>query len=162
MRDDAIAGIDEVDHIEQRLDRIDIDAADHGRFSSVDFGDDHAVDLRPRASIAIGKRAANSANAAVERKFAHKEAVGNLFLVQAAVGADDAQRHGQVKSRTFLVDVGGGEINGDVRGRNVVAAVLQRRAHPVAAFADSGIGQANGVKVVLIALDAGDSRLPPQ
>jgi len=36
-----------------------------------------------------------------------------------------------------------------------VAAVLQRGAYAVAALAHSGIGQANGVKVILVGLDAG-------
>ena len=39
--------------------------------------------------------------------------------------------------------------------RDVVAAVLQRGADAVAALADCGIGQADGVKVVLVGLDAG-------
>jgi len=46
-------------------------------------------------------------------------------------------------------------MDGDVRGRDVVAAVLERGADAVAAFADSCVGQADGVKVVLVALDAG-------
>ncbi len=102
-----------------------------------------------------GKSAADAANAAVEREFADEEAVGHFFLGEAAVGSDDAEGHGQIESGAFFLDVGGGEVDGDVGGRNVVAAVLERGADAVAAFADGGVGQADGVEVVLIALDAG-------
>jgi hypothetical protein len=46
-----------------------------------------------------------------------------------------------------------------VGGMDVVAAVLRRGAHPVAAFAHRRIGQADGVKIILIGLDAGDVNL---
>jgi hypothetical protein len=39
--------------------------------------------------------------------------------------------------------------------RDVVTAILQRGANAVAALAYGGIGQADGVEVALIALDAG-------
>jgi hypothetical protein len=42
-----------------------------------------------------------------------------------------------------------------VRRRDVVAAILQRGAHPVAAFAHSGVGQTHGVEVVLVGFDPG-------
>ncbi len=45
-------------------------------------------------------------------------------------------------------------VDSDVRGRDVVAAILQRGADAVAALTDGGVGQAHGVEVVLIALDA--------
>ena len=40
-------------------------------------------------------------------------------------------------------------------GRNVVAAIFQRSAHPVAALAHGCVGQADGMEVILIGLDAG-------
>ena len=99
--------------------------------------------------------ATHAAHAAVEREFSDEQAVRHFLLGEAAVGSDDAEGHGQVESGAFLLDVGGGEIDGDVRGRDVVAAVLQRGADAVAALAHGGVGQADRVEVVLIALDAG-------
>ena len=46
------------------------------------------------------------------------------------------------------------QIDGNMGGRNIVRAVLQRRANPVAAFAAHG--QAHSVKVVFLHFDAGD------
>ncbi len=148
---DAVARVHEVDHVEQRPHGVDVHAADHGGFSGIGFGDDHARNLASAGLNGDGQRAANAAHAAIERKFSDEQTVGDLLLGQPAVGADDAQRHGQVEARTFLLDVGGSEIDCDVGRRNVVAAILQRRAHAVAALADRGIGQADGVEVVLIA-----------
>ncbi len=70
--------------------------------------------------------------------------------------AEDAERHGQVEAGPLLANVGRRQVDGDLGGWNIVAAVLQRRADPVAAFADRGIGQADGVKVVFLHFDAGD------
>ena len=90
----------------------------------VEFGHDQAGDLVAAGLDGDGKGSADATNAAVEREFADEKAVGNFFLVQATVGAENAQGHGQIEAGAFLADVGGGEIDGDVGGRNVVAAVL--------------------------------------
>ena len=153
--DDAVAGVHEVNHVEQRAHGIDIQAGDHGGFLGVGFGNDHAGDFLSASFDGDGESATNAAHAAVERKFSDEKAVGHFFFGEAAVGSDDAKSHGQVESGAFFLDVGGSEVDGDVRGRDVVAAVLQRGADAVAAFAHGGIGQADGVEVVLIALDAG-------
>ena len=152
---DAVAGVDEVDHVEQRAHGVDVDAGDHGGFFGVGFGNDHAGDLSSAGFDGDGQGSANAANTAVEGEFSDEEAVGHFFFGEAAVGSDDAEGHGQVESGAFFLDVGGGEVDGDVGGGNVVAAVLQRGADAVAALADGGVGQADGVEVVLIALDAG-------
>ena len=88
-------------------------------------------------------------------QFSDEKAIRHFLLGEAAVGSDDAEGHGEVESRAFFFDVGRGEVDGDMRGRDVVAAVFQRGADAVAALADSGVWQADGVEVVLIALDAG-------
>jgi hypothetical protein len=83
------------------------------------------------------------------------QAVRDFFFGQASIGADDAQRHRKVESRAFFLYVGRRKVDRDVRRRNVVAAVLQRGAHAITAFAHGGVGQADSMKVVLVALDAG-------
>src|SRR5450432_1678407 len=123
-RSDAIAGVDEVDHVEQRADGIDFHAADHGGFFGVSFGDDHARDFAAAGFKGDGEGSADAANSAVEREFAYKKTVGNVLFRQAAVGSDDSQGHGEVESRAFFLYVGGGEVDGYLRWRDVVAAVL--------------------------------------
>ena len=152
----AVAGIDVMNDVKQRLDGIHFNAPDHGRFASVDLGHDHALHLRPTGLDRDRQRAAYSAQAAVERKLADKERVGDLLLIQTAVCSENAESHGQIKAGTLLTDVGRGQINGDLGGWDVIAAVFQRRADPVAAFADSSIGQADSMKVVFRHFDARD------
>ena len=61
---------------------------------------------------------------------------------------------GRVESGAFFLDIGGGQVDSDLRGRNVVTAIFQRGADAVAAFSNGGIGEADGVEVVLVGLDA--------
>ena len=103
----------------------------------------------------MGRAPRTPRTAAVERELAHEEAVADLFSGQTAVRSDDAESHGQIESGAFFLDVGRSQVDGDVGGRDVVSAVFQRSADPVAALAHRGIGQADRVEMVLIALDAG-------
>ncbi len=50
--------------------------------------------------------------------------------------------------------VGGREVDGDEGGRNGVAGVLDGGAHAVAALAHCRVGQADGVKDILLSDDA--------
>ena len=72
--------------------------------------------------------------------------------MQGAIGAEDADGHGQVEAGALFLDVGGREVDGDVRRRHVEAGVLDGGAHAVAAFAHGGVGQADGVKVIFLGL----------
>ena len=90
QRDDAVAGVDEVDHIEQRADGVDVDSADHGGFAGVGLGDDQLGNLAGAGFEGDGERAANAANAAVEGQLADEQAVFDRLLSEAAVGAYDA------------------------------------------------------------------------
>src|SRR5208337_2257834 len=98
--------------------------------------------------------AADSAQAPVQRKLADKQRVRDLLLIEPAISAQNAQRHRQVETGPFFANVGRRQIDRDLGGRNVVAAVLQRRPHPVPAFADRGVGQPDRVKVVFLHFDA--------
>ncbi len=152
---DAVARVHEMNYVEQRAHGVDIQAGDHGGFFGVGFGNDHAGNFSSAGLNGNGESAADAAHAAVEGEFSDKNAVGNIFLGETAIGSDNAEGHGKVESGTFFLDVGGSEVDGDMRGRDVVAAVFQRGADAVAALADGGVGQADRVEVVLIALDAG-------
>ena len=131
-----------MNHVEQRFDGVNLNAFDHGGFASVDFGHNQAFHFRPTSLDRDRQSATHSAHASVERKLAHKQRVGDLLFIQTAISAEDAERHGQVEAGTFFADVGRRQIDGDLGGWNIVAAIFQRRAYPVAAFADGRIGQA--------------------
>ena len=144
-----------MDNIKKRAHGIDVDASDHGSFFGVGFGDNHARDFSPASLDGDGERTADSADAAVEGKLPDEDAITDILLGEATVGADDTEGHRQVESGSFFLNVGGSEIDGDMRGRNVVSAVFEGGANAVAALADGGVGEADGVEVILITLDAG-------
>src|SRR5207244_3435064 len=110
---DAVTGVDEVNHVEQRAHGIDFNAAHHGGLFGVGLRHHHAGNFSSAGFEGDGEGPADSADSAIEREFAYEQAVGNLFLGQATICADDAQRHGQVESRALLLNIGRGKVNGD-------------------------------------------------
>ena len=117
-------------------------------------GDDHARNFLLAGLDRDGeRRACRECHHRVRVR--RRRTVGHFFFGEADVGSDDAEGHGEVESGNFFLDVGGCEIDGDVGGRDVVAAVLERGADAIAAFADGSVGQVDGVEVILVALDAG-------
>lgn len=75
----AVAGVDEVNHIEQRFHGKDFHSADHGCFFGIGFRNDHAGNLAAPGFNRDGQSAANSANAAIKREFADEEAIVDFF-----------------------------------------------------------------------------------
>jgi hypothetical protein len=55
----------------------------------------------------------------------------------------------------FLLYIGGSQVDGDVRGGNVVSAILEGGAHSIAAFAHRCVGQPHSVEMILVSPDAG-------
>src|SRR5712692_11992187 len=158
-RQNTVARVDETDHIEQRPHRVHRDPAHHGGLSGVQFRHNHAGDLLAPRLDGNGQCPSDDAHAAVQRQFSNEEAVGNLLFVQSPVGTQDSERHGQVEARALLANVCRSEVNGDLSGRDVVAAVFQRRAYAVTALAHGRVGQADGVEVIFGSLDAGNINL---
>jgi hypothetical protein len=121
---DAIARIDVVDDVQQGLNWVHFETGNHRGFARVDFRDDQTSYLSDARLKGNGQRTADSTKAAVEREFTDKKGVGNLLLIQAAVGAKDAERHGKIETGTFFADVRGREIDRYVSGWNVVATIF--------------------------------------
>jgi len=76
--------------------------------------------------------------------------------LECSVGTEDADGHGEVEAGAFFLDVGGGEVDGDVGGGQVETGVADGGADAVAGFADRGVGEADGVEVVLLGLHGGE------
>jgi hypothetical protein len=123
---DAVARVDEVDDSEQGANGIDLYATNHGGFFGVRSGDNHAGDLPSPGFDGDVESTANTAQTAVEREFSEEKAVEDFLLGEAAVGSDQAEGQRRIESGTFRIDVGGGQVDGDLRGRDVGAAVVRR------------------------------------
>ncbi len=89
-RQDAVTGVDEADHIQQRLHGIDRDASDHGCFFGVKFGDDQLRNFLASRLYRDRQGAANAANASIEGQLADKEAIGYFLLVESAISAKNS------------------------------------------------------------------------
>src|ERR1700752_3219542 len=72
------------------------------------------------------------------------------------MGAENADGHGEIEARAFLLNVCGSEVDGDVRGRDVEAGIFYSGAHAVAALAHGGVGQADGVELFVVGFDPGE------
>ena len=78
-----------------------------------------------------------------QRELAREFAVCKRFSRNLPARGQDAERDGQVEAPRLLRQIGGRKIDGDTAHGEIEAAVLQRGAHALAAFADFEIGQAD-------------------
>src|SRR5579863_7171834 len=116
--------VEQLDYIEERGHGIDIDSLDHCSFGGVGLGQDEIGNaLFPRQD-GDGQHAGDGAHAAVEAELAHEHKAAQVSGAQRAIGAQNADGDRQVEARTLLLNVGGGEIDGDEGGRDEVAGVL--------------------------------------
>jgi hypothetical protein len=87
------------------------------------------------------QRAAHGLDAAVERELAEAGVGAQRLRRQLAAGGQHAERDRQVERGPVLLHVGRRQIHRDAPRRHLVAAVLERRAHPVLALPDGALGQ---------------------
>src|ERR1039458_6608888 len=97
-----------------------------------------------------------AALSAVERHLADKKRIVRRLIVQAAISAEDSQRHGEIEPRSFLANVRGSQVDGGGGRWNVVAAVFQRRPDALAAFPHRGVGQPDRHERVVLGLYRSD------
>ena len=83
----------------------------------------------------------------IEREFAHRDPVAQLFGIGHAHRRQQRQRDRQVVMRPLLRQVGGGEVDRYPLGRQRQPHSRQRRAHAFLAFADRLVGQADDVEL---------------
>ena len=104
--------------------------------------------------MATGQHARNRTQASVEPQLAHQQEAAQIVDAQRAISAENADGNGQIEPGAFLLQVGGRQVDGDVRGRNQVAGVLDGGAHAVAALPHRRVGQPHGVKMILVGHNA--------
>ncbi len=155
-RHDAVSGIEQVDDLHHRLDRQHIDAADYGRFVCVRLRHDQVLHLFGPCRHRDRQRPTHRSHAPIERQLANQHVLRHVRLRQPAVCANDAERHREIESRSFLLQVGGGKINRDLARRNIVAAVLERRLHALSALLYGGIRETDGKELVIALCDSRD------
>ena len=108
-------GVEQLQHIEQRGDRIDVDALDHGGLGGVGRGQNQVGNVFFARQDGHRQHARHGAHAAVEAQFAHQQKAAQVVGPQRAIGAQDADGDGQIEARAFLLHVGGRQVDGDDR-----------------------------------------------
>ena len=86
------------------------------------------------------------AHLAVERELPEERVGLQVLSRELAGGGQDGTGECEVEAGADLGDVAGGEVRGDTPLGELVAAVEDRRAHPVARLAHRGVGEADDRK----------------
>ena len=126
--------------------------------------------ISPRSSTARVQRgeqhARRGGDAAVEAEFADHDIGRQRFGIDDPHRAEQRERDRQVVMRAFLGQVGGRQVDRDELGRQREADRGDRGAHPLAAFADRLVGQADDDEARQaggdLALHFDPARLEPQ
>ena len=79
----------------------------------------------------------------VEAQFADRDIMRQRFGIGGADRGQHAQSDRQIEVRAFLGQIGGRQVAGDALGRQCKPDRGERRAHPLAAFGDRLVGEAD-------------------
>ena len=120
------------------------DGAFHGgHLPGVVCREDHPLEALFPGGKHHRQRAAHRAAAAVQRQLPEDQHAVQRLFGDLPGRRQDGQGDGQVEGGAFLAQVRRGQVDGDPAGGAEKPAVAQRGHHPVPAFADGGVGQAD-------------------
>ena len=129
------------DRLGEAAEADDRDGAQGGGLGGVGGGEEDLADSQALAEVRDRQAAADRADGSIQAQLAAEEPAGEGFFRDLAVRGEEGEGDRQVEVVAFLAEVGGGEVDDDRLGREVVAAVLDRGADPLAALADRGVGE---------------------
>src|SRR5262249_35882364 len=96
------------------------------------------------------QRPAHRTHAPVQRQLADQQNVIQIFAPQISVRAQNAHGYWQVEGRAFLLHVRRGPVDGRFMNGEEEAAVGDRRANSLAAFAHGQVGQPHDGDISLV------------
>ncbi len=112
------------------------------------------------------QHAGRGGDAAVQTQLAHDDIARQRLGIDHAHGAEQGQRDGEVEMRPLLGEVGGREVHGDPLGRQRKADGGDGVAHPLPAFRDRLVRQADDDEIGKagneLALNLHAARFQPQ
>src|SRR5580700_1367970 len=108
----------------------------------------------PRASIAIGSAPRTPRTPASKDSSPTRMQSGTSFSFRPPYATRIPRAIGKSKPEPF-VNIRRSKVDRDVGGRDVVAAVLERRPYAIPTLTDGGIGQTDGMKWSSIVLKIG-------
>ena len=140
-----LAALEVVDQGQQVWRRQHLDLAGPGRLRPLDAGADQA----PGAGIGVNGRRQHPGDpgqAAVEAQFSERRIGADFVHRQHVHGRQQADGDRKVEVGAFLQHIGGRQIDGDALVGQRQAHGVKGAAHPLAAFADRLVGQADDGK----------------
>ena len=125
----------------QAFHAVHVHSLDDGRLARIFHRDDQVGDAVLAGAHRYGQCAANGAEGAIERQFAHQD----VAVERAGVShrAQNAERHGQVEACALLAYVGGSQVDGDALIGITESGIDECGLDALAAFADRHIGHTN-------------------
>ena len=139
--------VEEVDHLFDVVDPVDVQPVDDGGLSHVGTGHDESVEPLGPSQYGNGQRAAYGEYRAVEREFTHNHVAAEFLGRNLFGGGQDTDGQRQVVGRTLFSQVGRCEVDNELAVRKFVAVVLQGRAYAFVALFYGGVGQPYHVEV---------------
>jgi hypothetical protein len=133
----------EVHHLGQGLDGIDLQPGHHPGFSGVLPGDDEGETSLPGGQ-GYGEDSPGGLQAAIQGELAEQEILVQGLLGHNALGNEDPQRYGKVEARALFPGVRGREVQGDAITRELITRRFHRGPNPVFGLLDRGVGQPHG------------------
>ena len=127
---EKIEGVDEV------VDRADIEVAGHRGFFRVLSWHDHAFNATSPCLNGHREDPTDGSNGTVKSEFAENDVVVENIFGNASPDGKKADCDGEVEASAFLLDISGGEVDGDVVPRELSTGVQDGRFHPIVALAN--------------------------
>ena len=147
--------VEKLSNLQQRVHAVDVDALDHRRFAGIRRRDQQILDAAFPRCDGNGQHPLDWPQATVEAQFSYQEKIAEVAQLQAAIRTQNPDCHGQIEAGAFFLQIGGRQVNGDLRRRNIEAGIFDGGADAVAALAHGGVGQTDRMKAVFCRLDAG-------
>ncbi len=133
-----------LDDLNEIAEAVDDEAGDEGGLLFVGMRDDDRLESQALDEDGDRKDAGDRLEPPVQGELADEKIIAQALGGEDPLLRQEPEGDGKVEGRTFLLPVGRGEVDGDLPGRDVVAAVLQGGPDALLALADGRVGQAYG------------------
>src|ERR1700678_1808145 len=121
------AGVQKLPDLNQGADGKYVHPLNDRSLCRITLGNDKIGDTTRTSSDRNGQHTRNRAQRAIEPELADQQVLCQVLRLQRTVSAENADGDGQVETRSFFLEIGRSQIDGDLRGWNVEAGVLDGR-----------------------------------
>ncbi len=141
---DILDAGEQADDLDEIAEAVNDEAGNECGLLFVGVGDDEAPKAQALDEDGDGEDAGHGLEPPVQGQFADEQIIAQSLGGEDPLLGQESQGDGQVEGRALLLPVGRGEVDGDLAGRDVVAAVLQGGPDALLALPDGRVGQADG------------------